>query len=341
MSRCFFGLLLFVCLGVGPHPSRYRIDKQQLKRFQFTENKMGSPFRLIFYYTDSLQANSIANECFSIVDSLNEIFSDYTSSSEVGRLALDSNFINYKPSDELFSMIVRSQQAWNKSMKTFDVTIGALTHLWRMMRKANTFPSATAVSNARRSGGFQNLRIDLTTKTISSKVPGLRLDFGGIVKGYAAQRIIDHLKNKHITMALADAGGDMAMGAAPPGQEGWLIGINLPEKEDELMEKKLSLEGCAVATSGDLYQFIVHNGKKYSHIIDPLTGYGVTTQRNVTVIASDGAKADWLATACSILPVEKAIQLATKEKAALLIATMQQGKIVIHKTQSFDRYFKK
>ena len=85
----------------------------------------------------------------------------------------------------------------------------------------------------------------------------------------------------------------------------------------------------------------IHNGKKYSHIIDPRTGYGVTSQRNVTVIAKDGATADWLATACSILPIKKALTLAKKENAAMLIATLKDEKIVTYKTKNFDKYFQK
>lgn len=169
----------------------------------------------------------------------------------------------------------------------------------------------------------------------------MSLDFGGIVKGYAAQKVVDYLKTKNITQALADAGGDIVMSDEPPEKNGWSIGINIPEQENELWDKKLELKNCAVATSGDVYRFTIHNGKKYSHIIDPRTGYGVTSQRNVTVIAKNGVTADWLATACSILSIEKAMALAKKENAALLIATLKGEKIIIDKTKNFDAYFQK
>src|SRR6187455_2137101 len=89
----------------------------QLKRFQFSENKMGSSFNLIFYLTDSAEAVVIAKECFSIVDSLNNIFSDYSSESEVGKTALQKNLTDIKVSDELFVMIIRSRKAWKRSCK--------------------------------------------------------------------------------------------------------------------------------------------------------------------------------------------------------------------------------
>src|SRR4030095_3830282 len=132
----------------------------QLKRFQFSENKMGSSFNLIFYHTDSSEAVLIAKQCFLIVDSLNNIFSDYSSESEVGKLALQANQKDIKVSDELFAMIVRSKVAWERSSKTFDVTIGALTQLWRKAKKENRFPSEAEIRAAKDLTGFKKLILD-------------------------------------------------------------------------------------------------------------------------------------------------------------------------------------
>jgi thiamine biosynthesis lipoprotein len=189
---------------------------------------MGSPFNIIFYCNDSSRAIELSRQCFALIDSLNNIFSDYSISSEVGKLALDSSYSKIKVSDELFRMILQSKQAWKKSGKTFDVTIGSLTQLWRKAKRENRFPTETEISNAKKLTGFENIVIDETLKTISFKKPGIRLDFGGIVKGYAAQRVIDFLKIKDVTAALVDAGGDIAISNSPPGKSGWVVGINLP-----------------------------------------------------------------------------------------------------------------
>ena len=329
MWRLFF-LLLFPVAVSG-----------QLKRFQFSATKMGAPFNIIFYHTDSAEAVLLSKECFSIVDSLNSIFSDYNSASEIGQLALQSSVSDIKVSIELYEMIVLSKHAWRKSHRTFDVTIGALTQLWRKAKPEKRFPSKKEIKQVRKHTGFKNVAYDIFTKTISFKKHGIKLDFGGIVPGYAAQKIIDHLKSKNILHALADASGDIVMSNSPPGKKGWSIGINLPEDENELWDKKLELGNCAVSTSGDVYRYILHNGKKYSHIIDPRTGYGVTSQRNVTVIAKDGATADWLATACSILPIKKALKLVKREKAELLVAVLKNDEIISYKSKNFDSYFEK
>ncbi len=313
----------------------------QLKRFQFSENKMGSPFNIIFYHTDSLQAMQAAHECFLLVDSLNTIFSDYSLSSEVGKLTLQTPGKDLPVSAKLLQMILQSKQAWEKSGKTFDITIGPLSQVWRKASAEKKFPGEDEIKKAKKQTGFENLVINKSFSTISFKKKGMSLDFGGMVPGWAAQKVIDFLKSKNISIALADASGDIVMSDAPPGKNGWTIGINLPENEIELWDKKLELKNCAVSTSGDIYRYTMHNGKKYSHIIDPRSGYGVTSQRNVTVIAKDGATADWLATACSILPIKKALRLAKKEKAALLIAIFEDEKIITYKTENFECYFQK
>jgi thiamine biosynthesis lipoprotein len=170
---------------------------------------------------------------------------------------------------------------------------------------------------------------------------GMRLDLGGIAKGYIAQKVIDFLRQEGISKALADAGGDMAMSSSVNNSKGWVIGVNIPETTDDLLPRHLILQNIAVATSGDAYQYIEHNGKKYSHIIDPRTGYGIQSQRNVTVIATNGTDADWLATACSILPIPEAKQIAKQAGAELLITELKNGQVVYHSTEGFGRYWEK
>ena len=111
------------------------------------------------------------------------------------------------------------------------------------------------------------------------------------------------------------------------------------DRTNGVATKTVHLKNAAVSTSGDTEQFVEIGGKRYSHIIDPRTGYGVTQQRNVTILAKDGAAADWLATACSILPIRRAKKLVRKEKASLLIAEWKKGRLVLHSVNGFDDYY--
>jgi thiamine biosynthesis lipoprotein len=301
--------------------------------------KMGSAFNLIIVSADSNKANHLARKSYELVDSLNHIFSNYDSSSELSKINASAGLLPYKMSRAMLDLVQKSQYAYIQSKGAYDISIGPLSSLWRKARKAKLFPEASTVIATKKLVGFAQVKINKRLGTIFLPNANMQLDFGGIAKGYIAQWVINFLKANGIQQALVDAGGDIVMSGAPLTQQGWLIGVNLPETTDDLLNKKLQLSNCSVATSGDVYQFIEYKGVKYSHIINPLTGYGVTNLRNVTIVAKTGATADWLATACSILPIKEAKQLAISHQAALLITTLKNGKLVFEATPNFKNYW--
>lgn len=313
----------------------------QEKKFLFTENKMGSPFNLVLVTDDSLKAVTLARECFALVDTLNSLFSDYDSTSELSRLNAKAGKEPMIVSSRLWNLLISSRRAWLQSKHAFDITIGPLSRLWRKARKEKRFPDSSAVAERKALVGFQQLQLHPADHSVYLPQKGMQLDLGGIAKGYAAQEVVNYLTRKGITHALADAGGDMVMSQPPPNSRGWTIGVNVPETTDDLLPEKLLLQNKAVATSGDAYQYIEHKGRRYSHIADPRTGYGISSQRNVTVIADDGALADWLATACSILSIQEAMQLVKKMKAELLITELRNKQVVYYDSPEFKRYWKR
>jgi thiamine biosynthesis lipoprotein len=301
--------------------------------------KMGSAFNLIIVSADSNKANHLARKSYELVDSLSHIFSNYDSSSELSKINASAGLLPYKMSRAMLDLVQKSQYAYIQSKGAYDISIGPLSSLWRNARKAKLFPEASTVLATKKLVGFAQVKINKRLGTIFLPNANMQLDFGGIAKGYIAQWVINFLKANGIQQALVDAGGDIVMSGPPLNQKGWLIGVNLPETTDQLLNKKLQLSNCSVATSGDVFQFIEYKGVKYSHIINPLTGYGVTNLRNVTIVAKTGATADWLATACSILPIKEAKQLAISHQAALLITTLKNGKLVFEATPSFKNYW--
>ena len=311
----------------------------QTRKFSYSEMKMGSAFNLIIVSADSNKANHLARKSYELVDSLNHIFSNYDSSSELSKINASAGLLPYKMSTAMLDLVQKSQYAYIQSKGAYDISIGPLSSLWRNARKAKLFPEASTVLATKKLVGLNQVKINKRLGTIFLPNANMQLDFGGIAKGYIAQWVINFLKANGIQQALVDAGGDIVMSGAPLNQQGWLIGVNLPETTDDLLNKKLQLSNCSVATSGDVFQFIEYKGVKYSHIINPLTGYGVTNLRNVTIIAKTGATADWLATACSILPIKEAKQLAISHQAALLITTLKNGKLVFEATPNFKNYW--
>ncbi len=314
-------------------------NQAQEKRFSFSRPKMGSPFTIIFYDNDSLHAINTANNCFNLVDSFVNIYSDYIDSSELNQLSNSAGKNSYvEVTPALYDIILQSKKAYMLSKGAFDITVKPIISLWRKARSDQHFPDRETIKEKRKLVGFTKVKIDTVSKSVLLIKQGMQLDLGGIAQGYIAQKVLERLKEHLIKSALVDVSGDIAMGEPPPGKKGWTIGVNLPERTEDLQKQKLLLHNCTVSTSGDVYQYIEHGGKKYSHIIDPRTGYGATSQRNVTVIAADGATADWLATACSILPVRKAKKLAKKMNAALMIAQIKNGKLISYNTKNFTNY---
>ena len=312
-----------------------------MSRFSFSEQKMGSPLNIIFYTIDSVNANKQAIACFKLVDSLNHIFSNYDSTSELSLINKNAGIGKIIASPLMWELLLKSKQAFIKSRGAYNIAMGPLTQVWRIARRSKQFPTETEITHKRMLCDFNKVKMNEEDHSVFLSMKGMQLDFGGIGKGYIAQKVVDYLKSQGITKSLVDAGGDIVFGDAPIHKKGWSVGVNKPEQAEDLLPKKLQLHNLSVATSGDVYQFIEHLGKKYSHIIDPATGYGVTSLRNVTVIAKEGAIADWLATACSILPIEQAKKLAISMQAELLISEMLHNHIQTYSTKGFQQYWEK
>lgn len=314
----------------------------QPTRFSFTQPKMGSPFTIVLYENDSAKATTIAGQCFSLVDSFVSIFSDYIDTSELSKLSASAGSNKWMPvSPAMFEILILSEIAFKKTGGAFDITIGPVIQLWRQARKTRQFPLPEELKKARSFTNFKQVIIDTVNKKVKLLQKGMRLDLGGIAQGFIAQKVINFLTDQQVTIALVNASGDICTTGAPPGTTGWTIGVNVPESKEELLGQKLLVKNKTISTSGDAYQYLEHDGKRYSHIVDPRTGYGVTSLRNVTVIADDGTTADWLATACSILSIQKAKRLATQLGAEVLIAELKNDKLVFNSTKGFATYWKK
>lgn len=332
MCRFFFNI--FCCMWIA------HCCPAQYKKYSFWQPKMGMPFGLIIYASDSAKAAVAAEKAYALVDTLNQLYSDYLPSSELNRLCASAGSGEWvKVSAPLFNIIRTAITASSRCEGSFDITVGPLARLWRKARKEKKFPSPDSLALARQRVGYRFVLIDTLQQRICLMKKGMQLDLGGIAQGDVAQRVYELLRKAGLPHALVDASGDIVAGTTPSGVPGWKVGINLPESE-ALMNRSLLLQQKSVSTSGDLYQYVELNGKRYSHIIDPKTGLGVTRARNVTVIANDGITADWLTKACTLLPIPRALILAGQFPGVeVQIAILKKGKVHYYRTAGFCRYF--
>ncbi len=280
-----------------------------LRRFEFTEPQMGVPFRLVFFTTDQTRANAAAAATFARIRQLNDILSDYEYDSELSTLSRSSGFgTNVPVSSEMWFVLSRAQELSKRTDGAFDITVGPVVSLWRKARREKRLPEPARLTEAMASVGWTNLVLDATKHSARLLKPSMRLDLGGIAKGYAADEALRTLKQLGIARALVAAAGDIAVAESPPGKSGWRVEIPPLDVTNAPPPRHLLLRHAAVSTSGDLFQHVEIDGVRYSHIVDPKTGIGLTDHSLVTIIARDGITADSHSKPASILAPAKALQ---------------------------------
>lgn len=312
----------------------------QYKKYSYFADKMGSPLTITIgskeNQIDSVQSTLLAKETLLLIDSLNHILSDYDSTSEISKINHHAGLGALPISPTLVEILLIGQKAYNQTNGAYNIAIGPLSLLWRKARQTKQFPSKQSVQLAMQLINFNEIEIDTIRHQILLPNKNMRLDLGSLGKGFVAQKALNYLQSKGVEYAMIDAGGKIACLA--PNSLHWNIGINELREKNKTIPTVLRLQNHAIATSGDVYQFYIHNGHRYSHIINPQTGYGIEIPKNVTVIAQDGVTADWLSTACSILPIQEAIQLAAKHHAEILIAIQEGKNIQYFKSKGFDAF---
>lgn len=268
-----------------------------LARFEFAEVHMGVPVRAVLYAAGEAEARTAARAGFARIRALDAILSDYRADSELRRLSETSG--TWVPvSEPLFAVLVRAREIAERTAGAFDPTLGPLTSLWREARDAGRLPSPEVLADARSRAGWRLLELDPAQRAVRLGASGMRLDLGGIGKGFVLDRALGAIADAGVRRVLLEAGGDIVAGAAPPGERGWTIDV--PGATGELAARAAALAHAAIATSGASAQFVEIDGVRYSHVIDPATGLGLTSSREVRVIAADGATADALATALGV-----------------------------------------
>jgi len=302
-----------------------------LERFEFEQPQMGVKFKLLFYAIDEKTANFAANAAFAQIAALDQKLSDYNPQSELNRLSRTAGRgEKVAVSDDLWQVLVAAEQISQQSAGAFDVTVGPAVRLWRRARRSQKMPSVERLEQARQAIGYRFIELDPERQEVELTQPGMQLDLGAIAKGYAADRALQVLKEHGIGRAMVDASGDLALGTPPPGQPGWRIGI-APLAADAPPSRYYELSHCGVATSGDAWQFVELEGKRYSHIVDPHTALGLTERSSVTIIAKNGMLADSLASAVSVLGLQRGLELVDSiPDAAAVIVIDDEGKTVTH-----------
>jgi thiamine biosynthesis lipoprotein len=262
------------------------------RMFESVEPHMGTLVRIEIYTTSEARAKTAFRSAFARIAALDTALSDYNPGSELNRVCRSPAGAAVPVSADLFRVLAAGQRLARQTGGAFDVTIGPLTHLWRAARAAGSPPTPEAIADAKARTGFTKLRLDREARTATLAQSGMQLDVGGIGKGYAADEALRVLTRLGIRRALVAMSGDLAFSNPPPGKRGWKIATTY---------STLELANGAVSTSGDTEQHLDQGSRRYSHIVNPATGMGLTNSHDISVIARRGIDADALATAASII----------------------------------------
>lgn len=317
LEKCFWQALLPLLLCLPGH-----IAAQSLERFSYQERCMGTLFQLSLYAPTEAEADQAARQVFALFHLCDSLMSDYQPNSQLNQLsglAGTGRWMEVHPL--LLAVLMEAKTAARQTRGRFDPTIGPLVRHWRNLRRQvregnPPLPPFEASDGQRALVNYRNLKIRQNSAQVYLRKPGMQLDLGGIAKGFACQQAADWLTKAGYPHFLIDGGGDLTLGAPPPGRAGWNVKVgSLHEKGRTYL---LQLSDCSVATSGDLFQFVVLDGKRYAHLIDPSTGMGLPEQLQLTVIAPGGTQADFLATALSIAHSRQWKRLAKKHRVQAL-----------------------
>ena len=293
-------------------------------RYQFTQIEMAVPIKITLYASDRPTASRAAQAAFDRFHALNSICSDYDPQSELRRLCRTSSAGHpVRVSSDLWRVLVRAQELAARSGGAFDVTIGPVVRLWRNARRTKELPAPESLAEARSRVGYQWMRLNSHDQSVELLKANMRLDLGGIAKGYAVDEAMAALRRHGIARMMVEAGGNLGLGDPPPGKAGWRIGIAPPDARRPPHEY-LELARCAVSTSGDMWQYAIIGGKRYSHLIDPHSGLPLTDHSSVTVVGPDGLSTDGLSSAAAILGPEKGLKLveSARHSAAFIVRTV-------------------
>ena len=271
---------------------------------------MGTQFRIVLFAPDINAAKRAAAAAFSRVAGLDRMMTDYDPQSELLQLSRATLGQPVPLSRDLFTALHRAHELAQFCNGAVDPTVGPYVQIWRRARRQRELPAPEKIIEVAPAVGWTKLTLNTEKQTATLHVQNMRLDLGGIAKGYAADAALAVLRQHGIRRALVAASGDLAVGDPPPGKTGWSIGMM--SFTSDKPDRTAVLRNCGVSTSGDTQQFLVIDGVRYSHIIDPRTGQALTQRISVTIIAPDATTSDVLATAVCVLGAEKGIQVLRK-----------------------------
>lgn len=294
---------------------------------------LGSPFEITVVAKDTVQANEYIDLAVAEVKRIENIISDWIPSTPISAINDNAGIRPVKVSDELMALVERAIRVSKLTDGAFDISYASMDRIWKFDGSMKEMPTPEAIKKSVEKIGYRKIILDKENNTIYLKEKGMKLGLGGIGQGYIADKIKELLYSKGCTSGLVNVSGDInAWGRQPNGTQ-WTVGIVNPMNKSRVFAM-FPLEDSAIETSGSYEKYVVFNGKRYSHIIDPRTGYPASGIVSVSVFAKTTEIADALATSVFVMGIDTGLNLINQLNGIECIIVDDQGNI--HTSENID-----
>ncbi|MFI0427253.1 MAG: FAD:protein FMN transferase [Flavobacterium sp.] len=305
--------------------------------FRKKKSLLGSPFEITVVATDSIQANSYIDLAVSEVKRIENLISDWIPTTQISKVNQNAGIAPVKVDLEVYELVERATKISKLTSGAFDISYASMDKIWKFDGSMKEMPTPEAIKKSVEKVGYQNIILNPKDTTIFLKNQGMKLGLGGIGQGYIADKIKIVLQEKGCTSGLVNVSGDINTWGTQPNGDTWTVGIVNPMNKNKIFAT-FPLNDSAVETSGSYEKFVTFNGIRYTHIIDPRTGYPASGIVSVSVFAKQTELADALATGIFVLGVEVGLDLVNQLKGIGCIIVDDKGAIHVSKNIDIKKY---
>ncbi|NDK55255.1 FAD:protein FMN transferase [Pontibacter sp. BT213] len=298
---------------------------------------MGTRFELVAVSENEQLANSAIDAGVNEIKRIEALISEWQPTSQTSAINRAAGSMPVSVDPELYDLISRSIKISKLTDGAFDISFAAAYKLWKFDGSMTQMPAPEDIAASVKHIGYQRITLDPKNHSVYLQDPEMKIGFGAIGKGYAANRARDVMRKMGIKAGVVNAAGDMITWGKQPDGQPWYVGIADPAEKDKVFSW-LTASETAVVTSGDYEKFAEINGKRYGHIIDPRTGYPATGLKSVTIICPDAELADALATATYVLGPEDGLHLINQLKGVECLMITDKDEMLASKNLNLHFY---
>ena len=305
--------------------------------FKKKQSLLGSPFEITVVAKDSVQGNLFSDLAIAEVKRIENLISDWIPTSQISKVNQNAGISPVKVDKEVFDLVERATKISKLTSGAFDISYASMDRIWKFDGSMKEMPTPEEIRKSVEKVGYQNIILNPKDTTIFLKNKGMKLGLGGIGQGYIADKIKVLLQEKGCSSGLVNVSGDINTWGKQPNGNLWTVGIVNPMNKNKVFAT-FPLDDSAVETSGSYEKYVTFNGKRYSHIIDPRTGYPATGIISVSVFAKQTELADALATGIFVMGVEVGLDLVNQLKGIGCIIVDDKGGIHVSKNIDIKKY---